>query len=732
MWGFTAENAAQERAREEQFDSGVNRENLRAWMQRMSSAPNHVGSRHDDENAQFILGLYRSWGWQAHIETFEVLFPTPKLRVLELLGPKPFRAALVEPPIPGDPSTARQKDALPPYNAYSADGDVTAPLVYVNTGLPEDYEELRRRGISVRGRIVLARYKGSWRGIKPKLAQHYGAVGCILYSDPEEDDGYAHDDPYPKGPGRPALGVQRGSVMDVPVFSGDPLTPGIGATEGAPRLSRDESPVLLKIPVIPISYQDAQPLLRALAGPVTPEKWRGALPLTYHFGPSASPVHLRLEFDWRLRPIHDVIATIPGEQYPDQWVVRGNHFDAWVFGASDPLSGQVALLEEARGIAGLMSRGWRPKRTIVYASWDGEEPGLLGSTEWAEAHAEELKRKMVLYVNSDNVQRGFLRVGASQSLQRFLNEVAGDVVDPETGATVGERLRARRALAQFEASSAESSRDPDGAPKRDLVIDALGSGSDYTPFLQHLGIASVDLAYNGEGGARGVYHSAYDTYTFYTRFADPQYEYVATLAKTAARTVLRFADADILPVHAEDLAQSLQRYVKEIKATLKKMGETAAVQARLTASDAYGLTSDPNAPMLAPRLEPAPPAIDFGPMDSALERLEQSASAFDRAVARATEANSTVSREEVQAANAKLQGLEQTVLFEEGLPGRSWYQNLLYAPGLYTGYGVKTLPGIREAIENRDWSTATRYIERTQAALENYASRLDEVAAQLH
>ena len=441
--GFSTESARTEREVENKFRAIPDRANLRQYMQRLSAHPHHVGSPYDKDNAEWMLAKFKEWGWDAKIENYDVLFPSPKERVLELTAPSHFRAKLQEPPVTGDPTSSQQDEQLPSYNAYSIDGDVSAPLVYVNYGAQDDYKELERLGVSVKGAIVIARYGQTWRGIKPKLAAEHGAVGCIIYSDPR-DDGYAQGETYPAGPFRPADGVQRGSVMDMPVYPGDPLTPGVGATKDAKRLKLSEVTTLTKIPTLPISYGDAQPLLAALTGPVAPESWRGGLPITYRVGPGASTVHLKVSFNWDMKTLYDVIARIPGSTFPDEWIIRGNHHDAWVNGAEDPIAGTVALLEEARGLGALLSQGWKPKRTIVYCVWDGEEEALLGSTEWAEDHAEELQRKAAVYINSDGNGRGFLNMSGSHTLEKFINGVARDVKDPETGLTVWKRLQMRR------------------------------------------------------------------------------------------------------------------------------------------------------------------------------------------------------------------------------------------------------------------------------------------------
>ena len=397
--------------------------NIRAYNEHLSARPHHVGSPYDKDNAEWILARFREWGWDAKIERFDVLFPTPKERLLEMVAPTRFVAKLEEPALPVDPTSGQKNEQLPTYNAYSTDGDVTAPLVYVNYGRPSDYEDLDRLGVSVKGAIVIARYGASWRGIKPKVAAEHGAVGCLIYSDPR-DDGYFGGDVFPEGPMRTRDGVQRGSVADMPVYPGDPLTPGVGATPEAKRLAIKDARTITKIPVLPISYGDAQPLLAALEGPLAPVPWRGALPITYHVGPGRATVHLKLAFNWDIKPLYDVIARLPGATYPDEWIVRGNHHDAWVNGAGDPLSGMSAELEEARALGELLKQGWRPKRTIVYAAWDGEEPGLLGSTEWVETHGAELEAHAVVYINTDSNGRGYLDMAGSHTLEPFINGVA--------------------------------------------------------------------------------------------------------------------------------------------------------------------------------------------------------------------------------------------------------------------------------------------------------------------
>jgi N-acetylated-alpha-linked acidic dipeptidase len=724
--GFSSGAAAAEMQLERRFDSDLSAADLRAWMQQMSSAPNHVGSAHDKANAEFELAKFREWGWDASIETFSVLYPTPREVSVELIAPTHFKARLSEPPIEGDSTSTQEKDELPPYNVYGADGDVTGELVYVNQGMPDDYKELERQGVSVKGRIVLTRYGGGWRGLKPKLAYEHGAVGCLIYSDPR-DDGYGEGDTYPKGGYRPRDAVQRGSVQDLTLYSGDPLTPGVGAVPGAKRLAIKDAKTLLKIPVLPISYADAEPLLAALGGRVAPPGWRGGLPIAYHIGPGPAQVHMKVLSDWSQKPIYDVIAKIKGSDEPDRWIIRGNHHDGWVFGAMDPLAGQVALMAEAKSIGKLVKDGWRPRRTLVYNSWDGEEPGLLGSTEWAEQHASELKVKAVLYVNSDTNGRGFLQAEGSHALQHFLSEVARDVKDPETGASVLARSLAHRRVANYDSPSASDSAARAGS-SADLQLGALGSGSDYTPFLQHLGINSVNLGFEGES-QYGVYHSAYDSFDHYRRFVDPSFEYGVALAKTAGRIMLRAAQAEMIPAHESDFAASVAAYNDELHKLADAMRTKTVELDKLLDDESYKLTANPDYPRAPPARVAEVPHLNFAELDNAVTKLEQSAKAFDREYARLGAGNDPALSAARERVNSTLTTLEQNLTDPHGLPGREWYQHMIYAPGIHTGYGVKTLPGIREAIEERRWDEANQYMGVVSRALNNYSARMDRAIA---
>ncbi|HMI73870.1 MAG TPA: transferrin receptor-like dimerization domain-containing protein [Steroidobacteraceae bacterium] len=724
--GFSSAAAAAEMRLEQRFDADLSAADLRTWMQQMSSAPNHVGSAHDKANAEFQLAKFREWGWDASIETFSVLYPTPREVSVELVAPTHFKALLSEPPIEGDSTSSQTKDELPPYNVYGADGDVTAELIYVNQGMPDDYKELERAGISVKGKIALTRYGGGWRGLKPKLAYEHGAVGCLIYSDPR-DDGYGAGDTYPKGGFRPRDAVQRGSVQDLTLYSGDPLTPGVGAVPGAKRLALKDAKTLLKIPVLPISYADAEPLLAALGGRVAPAAWRGGLPLTYHIGPGPAQVHMKVLSDWNQKPIYDVVAKIKGSDEPDRWIIRGNHHDGWVFGAMDPLAGQVALMAEAKSIGKLLKEGWRPRRTLVYSSWDGEEPGLLGSTEWAEQHAAELKVKAVMYVNSDTNGRGFLQAEGSHALQHFLSEVARDVKDPETGASVLMRALAHRRVSAYDSAGSGDSAARAGA-NGDLVLGALGSGSDYTPFLQHLGINSVNLGFEGES-QYGVYHSAYDSFDHYRRFVDPTFEYGVALAKVAGRIMLRASQAQLIPVHESDFAASIAGYDEELHKLADGMRSKTRELAKLQDDESYKLTANPDYPRSPPSRVADVPYLNFAELDNAVAKLEQSAKAFDQEYARLDAAGDAAGSAERERVNSSLTILEQNLTDSQGLPGREWYQHMIYAPGLHTGYGVKTLPGIREAIEERRWDEANQYIGVVSRALNNYSARMDRAIA---
>jgi len=723
--GYSAATSRTQRDWETKFRAVPEPQNLRDYMQRLSARPHHVGSPYDKDNAEWMLAKFKEWGLDANIETFDVLFPTPKVRVVELVEPTKFTAKLQEPALAIDPTSDQQAEQLPTYNAYSADGDVTAPLVYVNYGIPDDYEKLDRMGVSVKGAIVIARYGNSWRGIKPKVAAEHGALGCLIYSDPA-DDGYVQGDVFPLGGWRPRDGVQRGSVADMPLYPGDPLTPGVGASKDAKRLELKDAKTLTKIPVLPISYADAQPLLAALKGQVAPENWRGSLAQTYRVGPGPAKVHLKVQSNWDVKPVYDVIVKIPGSTTPDEWIVRGNHHDAWVNGAEDPVSGTVVLMEEARGLAVLLKQGWKPKRNIIYCVWDGEEPGLLGSTEWGETHADELRQHAVAYINSDGNDRGYLTMGGSHTLEAFINGVAHDIQDPEKKIPVWKRDQLK---AIADAKTPEDRKDV--RDRADLRIDALGSGSDWTVFLDHLGIATLDLSYGDEDGG-GIYHSIYDDFYWYTHFSDTDFSYGRALSQTAGTAVMRLADADLLPYNFNGLADTIHRYLDELQKLWQTKQDEAIERNKEIDEGVFTAIADPKRVSVPPPALEVPPHLNFAPLQNASDALTHSAERYQKALEKVS-ANGelAVNPAELQALNAKLMQSERKLTSPQGLPGRPWFQHLIYAPGQYTGYDVKTIPGAREAIEQKKWKEADEQIVRAANALQDEASLVDSAAQDL-
>ena len=715
--GYSPQSSVSEVQWEQRFKSIPNEDRLRENMRRLSARPHHVGSPYDKDNAEWIAAQLKSWGLDAQIETFDTLFPTPKERSLELLEPVKYTAKLEEPALAIDPTSNQKSEQLPTYNAYSIDGDVTAPIVYVNYGSPDDYKELERMGVSVSGAIAVARYGLTWRGIKPKVAAEHGAVGCLIYSDPHED-GYFDGEVFPKGPMRPPAGVQRGSVMDMPVYPGDPATPGIGATPGAKKLPLNEITTFTKIPVMPISYEDAEPLLKNLSGELVPAAWRGSLPMPYHVGPGPAKAHLHLKFNWDRKPLYDVIVKIPGAKYPDQWIIRGNHHDGWVNGAEDPISGASPEMEEARGLAELLKQGWKPDRTIIYCFWDGEEPGLLGSTEWAETHADELRQHAAVYLNTDGNGRGFFGAEGSHSLEAFTNSVIKDIEDPETKMTVWKRLQLAGMAKGTPKVKAELKSRPD------MRIGALGSGSDYTVFTDHLGVASLNIGYGGEDRG-GIYHSIYDDFYWYTHFADTDFAYGRALAQTAGIMMMRLADADVLPFKFTNFAETIHTYIAEIK-ELDSDQRAHAKDLNAEIDDGvYQAIADPKTKMVPPVKEPIPPYLNFAPLDNAADDLSRASEAYEKAFVAAGGPPTSADL------NTKLIKTERLLTDAGGLPNRPWFENLVYAPGFYTGYGVKTLPGVREAIEQKRWSEADQQIVRVAKALQNEADLLDEATKEI-
>jgi N-acetylated-alpha-linked acidic dipeptidase len=718
--GYSSQTSQPEREWEKKFREGVVADNIRGNMQRLAARPHHVGSPYDKDNAEWILGKFKEWGYDAHIETFNVLFPTPKQRVVELLAPTKFMAKLQEPPLAMDPTSSQTAEQLPTYNAYSIDGDVTGPLVYVNFGNREDYEQLDRMGISVKGAIVMARYGGGWRGVKPKVAAEHGAIGCIIYSDPR-NDGYYEGDDYPGGGWRPRFGVQRGSVMDTD-YPGDPLTPGVGATADAKRLRIKDAKTITKIPVLPISYGDAQPLLAALTGVVAPDSWRGGLPITYHVGPGPAKVHLKVESNWDMKPLYDVIAVLHGAD-DQHWVLRGNHHDAWVNGAEDPISGQAALLEEARMFGELHREGWTPKRTIVYCAWDGEEPGLLGSTEWVETHVDELKQRAVAYINSDSNSRGFLFAGGTQDLESFVSGVARDVQDPETKLSVFERSHLHSIA---NAKNAEERKDM--RKRHDLDVRALGDGSDFTAFQDFAGISTLNLGFGGEEDGT-QYHSVYDDFYWYTHFVDTDFVYGRAMAQTIGSAVMRLADADLIPLDYAPQAEAIEKYEGELEKLLKDKQEEITERNLELQEGVFRAINDPRRPTVPPPFEPVPPYINFAPMKNALEVLKKSSDRYSKALSKWQAAGGpSGSAQKVELLNDDLLKVSRLFLNEQGLPERPWFKNQIYAPGAYTGYGAKPIAAVREYMDEKKWKEAEEQVPQVARVIENVAAGIDKCA----
>ena len=687
--GFPDDAVAAQRQREEQYRKIPDAARLKEYMEAMAGDSHVAGQPSSKRVADYALAKFKSFGLDARLEEFEAMMPWPIETTVEVVGPEKYTLRVKEPVLPEDPDSG---DQTPLYNAYSGDGDVTGEVIYVNYGMPADYDRLKELGVDVKGKIVIARYGAGWRGIKPKVAYEHGAIGCLIYSDPR-DDGYYPGDVYPAGPYRPEFGAQRGSVMDMPVHAGDPLTPGWGSEAGGKKLRIEESQTILKIPVLPISYGDALPILRQLKGKVVPNEWKGALPITYHVGPGPARVHMNLKFEWKNRPLYNVVARIPGATRPDEWVIFGNHHDAWVMGADDPISGASALMETARGLGEMLKTGWRPSRTIVLALWDGEEWGLLGSTEWAEKHGAELKQKAAIYINTDGTGKGWLNTGGSHSLQQLMGEVAKEVMDPRTGKPVFDEARRRAILGEAEADRKAAEADPS------LRLSPLGSGSDFTPFLQHLTTSVLNVGFGGESPG-GVYHSAYDTVKWYQTYSDGDYTYGRTLSQLTGTLIMRLADAPVLPFQFTDTADTLMRYVVE----LEKLAESKKDS-----------------------------RVDMKPVRSAVESLRSAAQAFEKAYAAVPKSSTQalMAKQELTQLNSLLLTSEQKLGNREGLPRRDWFKHQIYAPGFYTGYGVKTMPQIREGLEENRFTEAQGGVRTVSAAINALAAQVNDAAAKL-
>jgi N-acetylated-alpha-linked acidic dipeptidase len=716
LLGFSADGSAAQRELEAQFTAKLDAADQDRWMQVLTEQPHHVGSAAGAEYAQWIKARFESWGYETEIVRYDVSIPFPTLRSVTLTAPEPFTASLTEAPVAGDPSTQDPVDLLPPYHAFSAEGDVEAELVFVNYGLQEDYDALARRGIDVKGRIVIAKYGRSWRGIKPKLAAEHGAIGALVYSDPA-DDGYGQGDTYPEGPFKNATGVQRGSVMDLPKRPGDIRTPYVGAREGVERIPLDDVETLTPIPVLPLSYADAAPLLKALGGPTAPRDWFGQLPFTYHIGPGPARVRLTLAFRYDTVPAYNVIARLPGARLPDQWILRGNHHDGWNHGAADPISGLVALMAEAKALGELAAEGHRLDRTVMYAAWDAEEPGLIGSTEWVEDNADTLREHLVAYINTDGNSRGFVDIGGSHSLQRLMNQVAQDTKDPLVGVPVARRLRAKLRLS-------DSARERKLADEPELPIAPLGSGSDYSPFLQHLGIASLNNSFSGEGPS-GSYHTLYDTYAHYSRFRDPEFRYGVALAELNGRATLRLAQAPLLPFEFEGVADAVGRFLADLEQATDEQRAARQREAARLNDGSYALALDPLGEIAPPPTPEPVPFFNFAPLKNAQAALAEAAMRFGELSADPGKLPATL-RQDLDRYLAQAEAL---LTDEAGLPRRPWFRNMLYAPGFYTGYGVKTLPAVREAIEEGEFDEVAGEVTRTARRIEALAEHIERMNA---
>ncbi len=685
--GFGPERAAAEAQLEKQFLAIPQAARAESNLRHLTSTPHLAGTEASHRVAEWLLDQYRSYGFDAQIESYSVWLPMPREIKLEMVKPKHANLATPEPPIPGDIYTWT-KHATPDYNDYSPSGDVTAPVIYANYGMADDYRELERLGVSVEGKIVLARYGRGYRGIKALLAQEHHAAGLILYSDPQ-DDGYAVGDTFPDGPWRPMGGVQRGSILYTQIYPGDPLTPGVPSIPGTPRISPADAASLPHVPTLPISAQDAAVILKALDGRHVPHTWQGALPFAYHIGNGHVRVHMKLAMDYRQRPIYDVIAKLHGS-LDDQWVILGNHHDAWVYGAADPNSGTASLLETARALGELVRSGWRPRRTIVICNWDGEEPGLLGSTEWVEQHRAELQAKAIAYINTDvGVTGPNFTASASPSLDDFIRAATQAVPDPITGQSVYAAWAEHAATGRTELSGiareTPGARGPAEAP-----VGALGSGSDYSSFFDFAGIPAIDLAFSGD---YGVYHSLYDDFYWMKHFGDPTFAYHATLARVLGILALRFDEAGLVPFDYSTYSSDISRSLDELASRASQdPNESAALQPVVDAAERFSVASSRE-------------AMAVGALDG-----------------------TTVNPALANRLSLALADVEQSFLDPSGLVGRPWYKHTIFAPGSYTGYAAEILPGITEAINDRNVATLTVECDAVSRALLRASTRLDQIA----
>ncbi len=657
----------------------------------LTAEPHVAGSPYDHRNAEYVASKFREAGLETEIVPYMAWLNTPTETLVQaydaggrLLMTGPTKEHVSSDPFQNNP------DVTPIFNGSSPSGDVTAQVVYANYCRPEDYDQLAELGVDVKGKIVLCRYGGNFRGVKVFIAQQRGALGVLIYSDPA-DDGYYRGDPYPHGPWGPETHVQRGSVQYLFKYPGDALTPGIASRPDLPaskRLKPSEAANLPKIPSEPLSWHDASPILAHLGGPDAPRAWQGALPFTYHIGPGVK-VHLLLKMDYKYQPLWDVIGRIPGSEYPNDWVVAGNHRDAWVYGAVDPNSGTAAMLEAVHGVGALLKEGWRPKRTIVFCSWDGEEEGLIGSTEWVEDHPEQLAHA-VAYFNTDvGVAGPNFEASAVPSLKEFVRQVTKEVPSPK-GGTVYEVWKqdqagaaARHALGVQEHAPTEAA-----VIGNDVRIGDLGSGSDFTPFIQHLGVPSTDI---GSGGPYGVYHSTFDDYTWFVMNADPHFLYEQEMARVFGLEVLHMADTDVLPYDYTVYGEELTDYLGQAQ----KKAEAAGID-----------------------------DLDFGPAEEAAKQFTE----YAREVRQRQDNPGSITGPALAAFNDQLRAVEGDFLSQAGLPDRPWFKHTIYAPGEYTGYAAVVIPGVNEAIDAKNSAVAQQQMTVLTDAIRRAAQTLEDAA----
>ncbi len=723
----TAEQTHMERS----FLSGISTDSIGTYIRVMTEHPTFPGSPFAPTVARMTAERLRSWGWDVRVDTFYIPFPRPTERRLELLGPHPFVAKLREPPVPGDPYSARQDEHLEAYFIFGPDGDVTAPLVYANFGLRADYEALARMGVSVRGRIVLVRSGRMWRGGKVELAAERGAAAVLVYNDPMET-GYWDEVPYPEGPGRTADGVERGSIL-FGKYPGDPLTPDVPSTKDARRLSiHDTANTVARIPALPLSAADARPLLASLDGQVVPPAWRGALPLAYRTGPSRAEVHLVVRYRWKTIPIRDVIAALRGSTWPSELIVRGNHRDGWVYGAQDPHSGHSEMLEEARNLGRLYREGWRPKRTIVYASWEAEEQGTIGSTEWVEENARRLADSADVYLNTDVIGPGDLMLTGASAWADFATGIAADVRDPASGVSILDRARVASEASLYggpDASPAAPQARPYDAEHGRLRVQPPGYGSDHHTFVSHAGVGTLNFGFWG-GFSLGAYHTSYDDFAWYRRFGDPGYRYGAAAARLNGLAVLRLADAGVLPVDFRGTADAVAGQVVAVRRLYERLRRGVARDDSLLDLGAYRILADSSRPRVPPERRPVP-SLDFAPLDSAAAAVSAAADRFEAAWRddgpggeRGRLDAGTIGR-----VNAAIREVDRAFLRPGGLPGRPYYENELWSPGRL--WDTVPLPAVGDAMLDGRWDEAARQVPLAARTFRSIAAAIDRVTAAL-